>query len=151
MAQAINRRKSARYQPEVPIEIELEIGKNFNISKECLNNISIDGLSFRFDFLIPKGRLININIPMRRTIFAMKGEVVWCEQKSGAYDIGIKFSEASDVFKAKIYSQICRIEDYRQEVFEKEGRQLSFNEAAKEWISKFAGDFSLLSGQETMS
>ena len=37
--------------------------------------------------------------------------------------------------------QICHIEHYRAEVEGKEGRELSSQEAAKEWISSYAGDF----------
>lgn len=38
-------------------------------------------------------------------------------------------------------AQVCRIRQYRQEVFEKEGRQLSYDEAALEWIERFAERF----------
>ena len=37
--------------------------------------------------------------------------------------------------------QICHIEQYRREVLKKEGRRLSSEEAASEWIVKYASDF----------
>jgi hypothetical protein len=37
--------------------------------------------------------------------------------------------------------QICHIEHYRKEVKLAEGRELSSEEAADEWIKRYAGDF----------
>jgi hypothetical protein len=37
--------------------------------------------------------------------------------------------------------QICHIEHYRKEVKLVEGRELSSEEAADEWITRYAGDF----------
>jgi len=36
---------------------------------------------------------------------------------------------------------VCHIEDYRQSVSRIEGRQLSAEEAATEWIDRYARDF----------
>ena len=40
--------------------------------------------------------------------------------------------------------QICHIEHYRKEVARVEGRELSTQEAASEWISRYASDFPAL-------
>lgn len=37
--------------------------------------------------------------------------------------------------------QVCYIENYRQEVLRKEGRQLDGEAAAREWIDRFAASF----------
>jgi hypothetical protein len=37
--------------------------------------------------------------------------------------------------------QVCSIENYRKEQREREGRRLSTQEAAVEWIEKYAGRF----------
>ena len=37
--------------------------------------------------------------------------------------------------------QICHIEQYKADVLAKEGRQLDVEQAAREWIYKFADDF----------
>ncbi len=36
--------------------------------------------------------------------------------------------------------QVCYIEQYRKEVLKKEGRKLSGEEAAMEWVEKYAKD-----------
>ena len=37
--------------------------------------------------------------------------------------------------------QICHVEHYRRQVRQIEGRQLDGEEAAQEWVSKYAADF----------
>jgi hypothetical protein len=37
--------------------------------------------------------------------------------------------------------QVCSIENYRREVQQREGRALTTQEAASEWIAKYAGRF----------
>jgi hypothetical protein len=37
--------------------------------------------------------------------------------------------------------QVCHIKQYSKEILEKEGRKLSDEEAAVEWIEKYAKDF----------
>lgn len=41
----------------------------------------------------------------------------------------------------RMIEQICHIEHYRKEVERQEGRRLSSQDAADEWISRYAGDF----------
>jgi hypothetical protein len=37
--------------------------------------------------------------------------------------------------------QVCHIESYKQQILKSEGRKLSPEEAAVEWVSKFAANF----------
>lgn len=142
MAHPPERRKAVRVQTNAPIEIELELGRNIQIGKEYLNDISLDGLSFRFNFDIEAGREININIPFDKSSFKIKARVIWSEQKGDGFQIGVRFTDSSDAFKAKIYKQLVQIEAYKYQVLEAEGRDLTFNEAAREWIEKYAKKFS---------
>jgi hypothetical protein len=41
--------------------------------------------------------------------------------------------------------QVCHIEHYKNEVKRREGREISGEQAANEWIAKFAGNFPKLS------
>lgn len=135
------RRTNCRYNPDVPVEIELDLGGNFLVSKEALNNISADGMSFKFGFYIESGKRLKLNIPLGRAVFAIKAEVMWCHGVTDDFSIGVRFIEPSDIFKARIFNQICMIERYKVEVFLNEGRDLTFNEAAREWIERFAGNY----------
>ncbi|MFQ5518727.1 MAG: hypothetical protein ACE5E3_01865 [Mariprofundus sp.] len=50
---------------------------------------------------------------------------------------------ASEVgqFRSRMEAQICLIENYRKEQLIQTGRLLSRDEAAAEWITRFAADF----------
>ena len=45
------------------------------------------------------------------------------------------------MFRARMVEQVCHIEQYKHQVLKKEGRKLSGEEAALEWIQKYAPQF----------
>ena len=55
--------------------------------------------------------------------------------------MGVKFTEEETAYAVRMVEQLCYIEHYRQNVLQSEGRELSGEEAALEWIEKFAGNF----------
>jgi hypothetical protein len=67
--------------------------------------------------------------------------VVWCREEAGEFQVGVKFTEEETAYAVRMVEQLCYIEHYRQSVQETEGRKLSGEEAALEWIEKFAGNF----------
>jgi hypothetical protein len=73
--------------------------------------------------------------------FEILGRVVWCKEGSGLFDVGVEFLEPEGAFQARMVEQICHIEQYKKDVLEKEGRQLTGEQAALEWIGKYAADF----------
>ena len=72
------------------------------------------------------------------------GNVVWCDRSGNGYEIGIEFEKSRDVFRLRMIEQICHIEHYRKEILLQEGRELTTQEAASEWITKYASDFPAL-------
>jgi hypothetical protein len=46
-----------------------------------------------------------------------------------------------DPFAGRMEAQCCQIRRYRREVLSKEGRHLSHDEAALEWIERYAENF----------
>ena len=133
------RRESERHGLKIPLNIELD---NLVFSKtEYLNDISTTGLCFKAAVEVKKGSLINIKIPILKPVFEIKGKVVWCKRTSDYYDVGVEFLEVKDLFKVKMIKQVCYIENYKRKIFEKEGRILTGEDAALEWISKFAENF----------
>jgi hypothetical protein len=55
--------------------------------------------------------------------------------------VGVQFLDAQAAFRSRMVQQICSIENYRKHVRREEGRTLSTQDAAAEWIAKFAGRF----------
>ena len=49
--------------------------------------------------------------------------------------------QSTDSFSERMEAQCCQIRRYRLEVIRKEGRQLSPDEAALEWIERYADTF----------
>lgn len=128
-----------RHPSDVPIEIQLE---NWNTQNEqFLNNVSAGGLSFRSFILLEENAVIRIRISMVKPMFEARARVVWCRKENEHFDVGIEFVDLQDLFRARMIEQICRIEHYKKEMYEKEGRELSGREAALEWITKYAGSF----------
>ena len=105
-------------------------------------NVGFGGLAFESNFCPKAGDLIEIRIPSVNPPFTAQANVAWCRtQPDGGYMIGASFLDASDAFRSRMVQQVCSIENYRKEVQEREGRDLSVQEASAEWIVKYAGRF----------
>jgi hypothetical protein len=106
-----------------------------------LHNISTGGLSFQTDEAILPGEALLIRIAIQKPPFEAEGTVVWCDKYSDGYQVGVHFEQADIDYALRMIEQICHIEQYRNEIQRREGRKLSSEEAANEWISLYASDF----------
>jgi hypothetical protein len=128
-----------RHPVDVPIEVNTEGDEP---SAFHTHDISVGGLAFHTSFAVSPGRRIEIRIPYVQPAFEARARVVWCRPSElHGYELGVSFLDAQDAFLARMVEQICYIEDYRKTVQRMEGRQLSSEEAAMEWIDKYAGRF----------
>jgi hypothetical protein len=139
-------RKYIRHPADVPIQVssdwtELEFDET---SEQTLTNVSLGGLSFISPDPLEVLHRVRISFPILNVDSFLIGNVVWCEESEEGYEIGLEFESSKDVFRLRMIEQICHIEHYRKEVAQAEGRDLSTQEAAEEWISKFASDFPAL-------
>ena len=139
-------RKFIRHPADVPIQVTLDWAEDENDQTvdQTITNVSLGGLAFVSQKPLEVLQRVRVSIPILNQENHLVGNVVWCEKSNKGYEIGIEFENSKDVFRLRMIEQICHIEHYRQEVAEREGRELSAQEAAKEWISKFAGDFPAL-------
>jgi hypothetical protein len=74
-------------------------------------------------------------------MFETKARVVWCSACEGGFELGVEFLAAEDAFRARMVEQVCYIEQYKKMVYQTEGRLLTAEEAAMEWIGKYASQF----------
>lgn len=132
-------RKYIRHPSDIPIECRA-IGLGIN-RKERMNDIGPGGLCFSSKADISSGVEIIIRIAIRDPAFQARGVVAWSRRVQDHYDIGVQFVDSETEFGVRMIEQVCYIEKYRREIFQKEGRRLSSGEAAAEWISKYAADF----------
>ena len=114
------------------------------------HNVSLGGLSFSAyeDFKI--NSWLTITIPVDKGEFRVEAQVRWCSAKnnlspessaSALFDVGVQFSDSLDAFTIRMVEQICHIEHYKKAVLKDQGRELSNDEAAVEWIEKVAPKF----------
>jgi len=132
-------RNFIRHPSDIPIDFQLE---DLVIDDtDYLKNVSHGGLAFHSRRSLPLNSIIRIKIPLIDPVFQTLGKVTWCDAYVDYFEIGIEFLDEEDAFRTRMIEQICHIERYKQEVMEQEGRQLSGEEAAIEWIKKFAKSF----------
>ena len=126
-----------------PADIPIKIIKNE--SEDCyrqpLQDISIGGLRCRFNEPLARGAEIKIIIDLVEPVLEIPGRIIWCRPAGASYELGIEYRGEQDVYRLRMVEQICHIEHYRNEIQFREGRNISIEEAAREWIVKFAGDF----------
>lgn len=139
-------RKYIRHPSDVPIQVELEwVGDEVDAtSDETLTNVSLGGLAFVSSQALELLQKVKICIPILKNDNYLIGTVIWCEKTKNGYEIGLEFEGKREAFRLRMIEQICHIEHYRKEVKRVEGRELSTEEAAREWISRYAGDFPAL-------
>jgi hypothetical protein len=111
---------------------------------QTITNVSLGGLAFNSSKPLEVLQRVRISIPVLQQENHLVGNVVWCDKSNSGYEIGVEFEHSRDAFRLRMIEQICHIEHYRKEVEQQEGRKLSSQEAAREWISKYAGDFPAL-------
>jgi hypothetical protein len=128
-----------RHPTDVPICYRL--GHPATDRSDCLRNISHGGLCFRSRIPIAPGANIHIQIPIAEPVFEADGVVVWCHAADVAFEVGIRFEGMETDYRVRMVEQVCQIEHYRHEALRAEGRELTGEQAAAEWIQQNAARF----------
>jgi Tfp pilus assembly protein PilZ len=108
---------------------------------QTITNVGLGGLAFQSSRAFDLMERVRVTIPVLERDNQLTGNVVWCEKVADGYEIGIEFEKSRDTYRMRMIEQICHIEHYRNEVERLEGRKISSQEAADEWIARFARDF----------
>lgn len=132
-------RSFIRHPSNIPIDFQLE--ELVTEGSDYLKNVSEGGLAFRSTVTLEPGTTIRIKIPLVSPVFQAIGKVTWCHPQGDIFEIGIQFLDEDDSYRARMIEQICHIEQYKQEALNKDGRKLSGEQAAVEWIQKYAKSF----------
>jgi hypothetical protein len=125
----------------VDILIEVTAREQTTHARHNTINLSLGGLAFRCDREFAQGDIVEIRIPFVNPPFEVKARVAWCAAHDGRIETGVEFLNQDDAFLVRMVEQVCSIENYKKEVLETEGRKLSPEEAAMEWIGKYAAGF----------
>lgn len=133
-------RKYIRHPTDIPLVYHIE-NRLKTQQSSVLNNACEGGISFRSQFSLEVGTMIQIHLSLSKHFFQAFGKVAWVKKTNEHFDIGLEFIDSTPKSRVRMVEQICYIEHYKNEVYKKEGRILTGEQAALEWISKFAKDF----------
>jgi hypothetical protein len=141
-------REYIRHPSDIPIQYTL-IDKPAHSTKST-HNVSLGGLSFSANEDLKINSWLTITIPVNNDEFEVEAQLRWCRDNTNLslvtsytdlFDVGVQFSDSLDAFSIRMVEQICHIEHYKKAVLKEQGRELSNDEAATEWIEKFAPEF----------
>lgn len=126
-----------------PADIPIEVGARGQLAHAIHNtfNLSVGGLEFPCEREFEPGAVVEIRIPFVRPPFEAEARVAWCNAREGCFELGVEFLDHDDAFLVRMVEQVCHIENYKKEISRTEGRLLSSEEAAMEWINKYASRF----------
>ena len=144
-------RKYIRHPSGIPINFR--VSDTAEPSSHHIKDVSVGGLCFSSDTPVARGTHIHIHIPLLMQKndsaaaessveqFNADGVVAWCRPEDGGFAVGVQFADASTQFGIRMVEQVCHIEHYRYDVLQGEGRNLSSEEAAREWVERYAAEF----------
>ena len=132
-------RNHIRHNAGIPIDI---IHDN-NKYQFVLLNVSMGGIACKGDKQFDVHTEVQIHIPQLRPDYTAHGIIVWCKKvqdlsEHGLYELGIEHCGERDEAQLRMVEQVSNIEHYRNEIKITEGRTLTGDEAAREWISIYS-------------
>lgn len=128
--------KFVAHPEDIPIHIE-EVN---SVQHSTLDLDGFGGISYLCEKPYTAGQSIQIKLAEIDPDFCVVGRIFKCEKENGVFRIFIEFPKKEDCYCVRMIEQLSHIEHYRRQA-KQQGRRLSFNEAAAEWIKKFAASF----------
>ncbi len=134
-------RRYIRHPTDIPIAWKL--GEVIPPGTEYLSNISEGGLAFFSTVHVMPGSSIEISIPVLHPQLTMEGVVVWCREteRETIFEVGVRFVNTDSHFRMRMVEQVCYIEHFKKILEEETGSPVTGEDAALEWIRRFAKDF----------
>jgi len=131
-------RNYIRHPTSIPIEVS---AAGHGDAKVQVKNLSTGGLSFKTHVPVKVGSVVDLLIPCIKPDYHGAGVIVWRRgHEPPGYEVGVRFANDDEFFRVRMVEQVCQIEEYRQQLAAV-GRNLTSEQAALEWISRFAADF----------
>jgi len=133
------RRAFFRHPSTAPIQVFPQQQPSEHMS---MNDISSGGLAFKSNVFLDEGKMLKIRIPHVDPPFEASCVVRWRRKLDGdnRFEIGVMFLDEQTRFRARMVEQVCHILQFQQQLAEN-GRDISFQEAARIWMDEHAADF----------
>lgn len=139
------KRRYIRHLLVSPLEFEVE-NQDGSSEKTQTVNVSEGGLMFVTSHEVQAGAVIKLSLPLYDKVFKINARVVHTEKnvETGLLNVGVAFLTYSDAFRVKLVEQIYLIEEYRGLRSLQLGREMSLQEASREWIKRYSEKFEKL-------
>ena len=134
------RRRFIRHPTDIPLEI-IPDARHKQAVPEQVRDISHGGVCLLSEHPYPEGAAIEMLVRITEPACHLSGRVAWCQAVDDHFEIGVAFTDADQGFRARMVEQVCQIELYKRRVATEEGRHLDNQQAAQEWIQKYAHRF----------
>jgi hypothetical protein len=133
-------RQFIRHPSDVPIEVRSAADSDY--VGRCGKNVGFGGLAFLSHAAIKPETIVALRMPCLRPVFEVNSaRVAWCKNEGSQFAVGVQFLDADVAFRVRMVEQLCHIENYRRDVEIQDGRKLTTEEAAKEWIRLYGSSF----------
>ena len=126
-----------------PIHVPLEIAPVEALANgpATSRNISQGGLAFELDHALEPGSIAELRIACVKPPFLAQARVAWCVPSADGFELGVEFLHPDDENRARMVEQVCYIQAYWRRMQQTERPTLTFDEAAREWIARYASRF----------
>ncbi|MBD3426224.1 MAG: hypothetical protein GF409_03215 [Candidatus Omnitrophica bacterium] len=126
--------------------LQFKVSDSDQFEKTETVNVSEGGLLFLSKKKVEPETIIQLQMPLYDKVFKIRAKVVHTEkdEATGMLKIGVAFINYADAFKVKLIEQIYLIEEYRTLRSLQLGREMSLQEASKEWIKRYSERFEKL-------
>ena len=143
MEQHSDRRHFIRHLLVTPLEFV--VADDDDPEKTETVDVSEGGLMFLSRKDVAGGSIIRLQMPLYDKVFSIKAKVVHTQRdESGLFRVGVSFESYADAFKVKLIEQIYLIEEYRVLRSLQLGKEMTLQEASKEWIKRYSDRFEKL-------
>lgn len=105
-----------------------------------MDHVLKQGISFRSNHFIEPETLIEFQIHTQEAEFSTRGQVSKCVRHQQHFHVTVQLLNHEQLHQLRMAEQLAYITHY-QNVQEAHGRQISPEEAAGEWILKYAAYF----------
>ncbi|MGH7898216.1 MAG: PilZ domain-containing protein, partial [Candidatus Binatia bacterium] len=113
--------------------------------KSTVGDLSEGGLAFACDSPLEPGTVVEVSLPLADQPFLLVGCVRRCEPAATSeFRIGVEFLHPAMSFRMKLAEQILRIQELRRELSRERGEEISNEEAARQWVERYAAEFANL-------
>ena len=124
------------------IPVKMEVSSN-QFPLPCIDENSSTGVYIHTPTQYPINSCVDVEIAVQSPAFNARGYVCCSKpvQDGVGYQTGVVFDCPETAFAVRMIEQVCYIEQYRQQVSLTEGRELTVDIAAAEWITQHAANF----------